>query len=175
MLRTALMVSMIESILASASSSSSSSFSLGQEDTIILSSLLADRCCHISSLIKGIKGCRSFRVLDKTYTRVYRAVDRASSFVPYNLGFTSSIYQSQYSFQIKSYTFCAAIPSSYLSRFSVTSPTSLLYLLIIHLSAKSICPAFKSLSLMFSRFIMINLVAFHILLAKFLLASTFSM
>src|SRR5690554_7721266 len=105
MLRTALMVSMIESILASASSSSSSSFSLGQEDTIILSSLLADRCGHISSLIKGIKGCRSFRVLDRTYIRVYRSVDRACSFVPYKLGVTTYIYQSQYSFQLKSYTF----------------------------------------------------------------------
>ena len=46
-----------------------------------------------------------------------------------------SIYQSQNSSQMKSYTFCTAIPSSNLSMFSVASFASVFTLERIHLSA----------------------------------------
>ena len=67
------------------------------------------------------------------------------------------------------------MPSSKFSRFSVTSFTTVLALLRIHLSAVvNLLLSILLKSTPSSKFISTNLAAFHILLAKFLPASTFS-
>src|SRR3712207_8426038 len=51
----------------------------------------------------------------RTSFNTFNTIPLAFSSSPYKTGFTSSIYQSQNSFHIKSYVFCAAIPTSNLS------------------------------------------------------------
>ena len=93
--------------------------------------------------------------------------------VGYRRGFTISMYQSQNSSQIKSYTFCTAIPSSNFSMLSVTSFATSLNLHRIHLSAAvSSDRSMEAGTSAFSRFIMMKREAFHTLFAKFLLDST---
>ena len=124
--------------------------------------------------MKGINGCKSFRIVFKTSVSTASAVSRVSSSLFQSLTFTISIYQSQNSSHAKSYIFESAIPSSNLSRFVVTSFISLFAFESIHLSESisfelSILPGLSS-----PMFIKISLAAFQILFAKFLALSTLS-
>ena len=58
--------------------------------------------CQISSVMYGINGCRSFKVLLIVQTRTRRALSALSSSAPFMRIFASSIYQSQKSSQMKS-------------------------------------------------------------------------
>ena len=79
------------------------------------------------------------------------------------------MYQSQKVSQMKSYIFWAAMPSSYLSRFSRTSPQSVLSLPSTHLSGSSSVSG--SLLSSIVRFIITKRLAFQSLFAKLRMAS----
>ena len=163
---------MISTSFSSAAKSQSARYS-GQEE-IIMDSSSSCRLQKISSVMKGIKGCSSFKDWISTVFRVQMAAAVVESPSPHSLGFTISMYQSQNSSQIKSYTFWRAIPSSYLSMFSVTSFARRFTFDRIHRSAMVRSDSSTFSSEAFPMFIMINRLAFHTLLAKLRLASTLS-
>ena len=128
--------------------------------------------CQISSVIKGMKGWRSFSVSVSTYTSTCWASSLACWSSPWRRALVSSIYQSQKSLQMKSYTLAEATPSSKASMFSVTSPMTSPRRQRIHLSSSSRWPGRRLSSTV--RFICTNRLAFQILLAKLRMASHFS-
>ncbi len=113
-------------------------------------------------------------MLLSTHTSTCLAPWAELSLPPLMRPFESSIYQSQKSPHMKSYTFCTATPSSKRSRFSVISLATRLNLLTIHLSSRVSSPGSSGDTSKPSMFIWINRAAFQILLAKFRLAATFS-
>ena len=171
-LRMALTASLIVSVASCSASNAHSSLYTGQSESIIVSSFSC-KLQKISSVINGINGCSSFNAWISTFFKVQIAAALVSSSSLYSLGLTISMYQSQNSSQIKSYTFWRAIPNSYLSRFSVTSLVSAFTLERIHLSASvrsfSVTP---EISAAFSIFIIMKREAFHTLFAKLRLFST---
>ncbi len=61
--------------------------------------------CQISSVMKGISGCRARRSASSTPVSVARvAAFSAVAVSPCRIGFDSSKYQSQYSFHVNSYS-----------------------------------------------------------------------
>ena len=145
----------------------------GQEE-IMMDSSSSWRLQKISSVMKGMKGWSSFKDWMSTVFKVQMAAAVVASPSPQSLGFTISMYQSQNSSQMKSYTFWSAIPSSYLSMFSVTSLARRFTLERIQRSAMVRSESSALAAGAFSRFIMMKRLAFHTLLAKFRLASTLS-
>ena len=149
---------------------------------------------QISSVMNGMNGCSISSMFFSTITRTNLTTFLSSSSSPHNLFLTSSIYQSQYSFQISSYTLWPASARSYLSNAFVTYSAASLTLLIIHLSSSLSAKFSKfvvspqaipqqslqhfaiSLKLPSSscRFMITNLDAFHNLFAKFLADSSLS-
>ena len=89
-------------------------------------------------------------------------------------GFVSSMYQSQYTSQMKSYIFCSATPISKASRFWLTSLARVLKRLMTHLSSVRRFSGSPLSSKSSGRFIIMKREAFHSLLAKFLAAFTLS-
>ena len=66
--------------------------------------ILGATVCQISSVINGISGCDNLKIDSRTTIKVF-LVSETISFLNYlysKIGFVSSRYQSQYSFQIKS-------------------------------------------------------------------------
>jgi len=130
----------------------------------------------ISSVMNGIYGCRSLRASVRTFVSVQTAASAEALFSSRaaRRGLTISIYQSQNSSHRKSWIFWTAMPSSYLSMFSVTSFVTVLILERIQRSEGR--KSFSSGSSIFSSgmFIMIKREAFQTLLAKFRLVSTCS-
>src|SRR5699024_8821795 len=104
-----------------------------------------------------------------------RVVCFLTSSSPYKGILAISIYQSQKSSQMKLYRLRPASPNSYLSVFRVTCSIVSFSRVKIHLSASDKSPV-KSISSYVkpSRFINAKRDAFHILFAKFQVASTFS-
>ena len=103
-LRTAFTAVIILFICSSSSGNERASLNSAQGDSIIVSPSCG-RVCHISSVINGINGCKSFSVFDITYTSTAFAVSFAFSSSPPRRIFESSIYQSQKTSHIKSYSF----------------------------------------------------------------------
>ena len=100
--RTARTASLMFSIASSSCGKLKSSLATGQEE-IMMDSSLDCTVVKISSVIKGIYGCRSLRPLTRTFKSVQSAASLlALSSALYSLGFTISIYQSQNSSHIKS-------------------------------------------------------------------------
>ena len=93
------------SFTASTALSSSGKFQssryCGQEE-IIMDGSSSWRLQKISSVINGMKGCRSFKDWISTVFKVHMAAAWVLSPSSQSLGFTISIYQSQNSSQIKS-------------------------------------------------------------------------
>ena len=98
---TALTASFISSALFSSSVKLYSAFSTGQGSIIMVftPSLTVQ---YISSVIKGMKGCKSLSMLLRTYISTASAVSLVSSSLFQSLTFTISIYQSQNSSHAKS-------------------------------------------------------------------------
>ena len=128
------------------------------------------KLCQISSVIKGIKGCKSLRVSASTKEITFCAVSSPDE----RRGFTSSIYQSQKISHTKSYSFAKATPSSYRSIFSVTSDTSLSNMVRSHLSSSLNFVDSGRTVLSIVRFISTKRAAFQSLLAKLRADSIFS-
>ena len=82
-----------------------------------------------------MNGCRSCSACTSTLTSTWRALSASASSCEFRRSLAISIYQSQYTSQMKSCTFCAARPSSNLSRLAVTSATRVFRRDITHLSA----------------------------------------
>ena len=171
--RTAVISSMTFFISASAWGKARPSSYSGQGATIRASPWWG-RLCQISSVTKGMKGCSRARVFVSTHTSTWRVFWAAASSPPVSGRLASSMYQSQKSSQIKSYSLDTAMPSSNLSRFSVTSFVTVLNRLTIHWSSKERVSGRAQGTLWPSIFMWMNRAAFQILLAKFRLAATFS-
>ena len=109
---------LIPTIISFNSSIASSSFSKdhsllysGHFEIIMLSSLWYS-FINISSVINGITGCNNFNEFINTLFNVHKHASFVLQFSSYKRGFTISIYQSQNSFQMKSYIFWSATPIS---------------------------------------------------------------
>ena len=135
MLRIPLIASIITSIWRAAPSRLSNFNASGHLVTTMLSPSWG-KCCQICSVTNGMNGCNNSSIWRKIVTSKYWTVRRSRSLPSlYKRGLANSIYQSQYVFQMKSYTELAASPSSNLSRLDVTLCTVSLYFWTIHWSA----------------------------------------
>ncbi len=139
---------------------------------VMMVSALPGRAWYISSVMKGMKGCSSFRALSSTYTSTLRAVS-AAGVLAVQAGLQISMYQSQYTSQIKFSTLSAARPKLVL----VQVGGGLGHLgqlgqhpLVAHVQQRFLRAGRGSSG----RFISTKRAAFHSLLAKLRLAVTFS-
>ena len=131
--------------------------------------------CHSSSVTKGMKGCKRRNEFSNTFTRNGKGDAAGSTGRRRNLAI--STYQSQNSPHIKSYICQQASPNSNLSISLLTSPITRLRRLTIQRSSNNcgstsisiVCPA----SVVASTLWKMNLAAFHSLLTKLRLDSTF--
>ena len=128
---------------------------------------------YSSSVKNGMNGCSSFIACKSTNTSTLAAARRSPS-PPRRRGLAISIYQSQNSNQMKSYTFCAARPSSKASRLALTCAVTSLRRCRIHRSASSSAHSAGAAVSTPSMLMSTKRAALYTLLQKLRAASTFS-